>query len=104
MMMFIKVKRDVTIKARGCADGRKQCKKYNNADVTSPTLSTEGLLMYVVINAYEERDVVVMDIPGACISADMDNDVFIIFHGTMAELMVAADPTIYRKYNSYTKK
>ena len=34
----------------------------------------------------------------------MDNDVFIIFRGTMSELMLEANPNIYRKYNSYGKK
>ena len=40
MLMFIKENHDGTIKARGCADGRKQREKYNNADATSPTVST----------------------------------------------------------------
>ena len=31
----------------------------------------------------------------------MDNDVFMIFRGTMAELMVVSNPTFYRKYISY---
>ena len=51
MLMFIKEKRDNTIKARGCADGRKQRKKYNNADATSPTVSTEAVLISALIDA-----------------------------------------------------
>ena len=51
MLMFIKEKRNGTIKARGYADGRKQCKKYSNADATSPTVSTEAVLISAVINA-----------------------------------------------------
>ena len=39
-----------------------------------------------------------VDVPGAYLSADMDNGVFMIFQGTMVELMVAYDPTLYRKY------
>ena len=50
MLMFIKEKRDGTIKARGYADGRKQCKKYSNADATSPTVSTEVVLISAVID------------------------------------------------------
>ena len=57
-----------------------------------------------MINAYEERDMAVVGVPGAYLSADMDDEVFMIFRGTMAELMVAADPTLYRKYISYGKK
>ena len=43
----------------------------------------------------------VVDIPGEYLSADMDDDVLMIFCGTMAELMVAYNPTLYRKYISY---
>ena len=39
----------------------------------------------------------VVDILGAYLSADMDNDVFTIFRGKMAELMVAANPTLYSR-------
>ena len=46
----------------------------------------------------------VVDIPGAYMSADMDDDVFTIFLGTMEELMVIVDHTLYRKYISYVKK
>ena len=57
-----------------------------------------------MIDAYEYRDVAVVDIPGAYLRADMDDGVFMIFRGTMAEMMVEAYPTLYRKYSSYGKK
>ena len=84
MLIFLKDKRDGTIKAQGCADRRKQRKKYDNAEATSPTVSTEAVLISAVIDAYKERDVAVVDISGAYLSADMDNDMFVIFRGTMA--------------------
>ena len=55
------------------------------------------VLISAVIDAYEERDVAVVDIPGAYLSANMDDDMFLIFRGTMAELMVVDYPTLYRK-------
>ena len=55
------------------------------------------VLISAVIDAYEERDVAVVDIPCAYLSANMDDDVFMIFCGTMAELMVVDYPTLYRK-------
>ena len=64
MMIFLKEKRDGTIKARGCANGCKQRKKYNNADATSTTVSTEAMLIYALIDAYDELDVAVVDILG----------------------------------------
>ena len=84
MLMFIKEKCDVTIKAREWADGRKQCEKYNNKDATSPAVSTEAVLISAEIDAYEEKYVAVVNIPGAYLSANMDDDVFMIFSGTMA--------------------
>ena len=63
----------------------------------SPTVSTEVVITPPVIDANEERDVALVDIPGVYLRADMDNDMFMIFRGTMAELMVSADPTLYRK-------
>ena len=56
-----------------------------------------------MIDAYIERDVAVVDIPGAYLRVVMDDGVFIIFCGKMAELMVAADPMLYHKYISYGK-
>ena len=46
----------------------------------------------------------VVNIPGAYVSADMDEEVFVIFCVIMAELMVASNPTLYCKYISYRKK
>ena len=42
-----------------------------------------------------------VDIPGAYMSADADNKVHIVLRGTLAEMMVAADPEIYRPFVSY---
>ena len=54
IMVFLKDKRDGTITARGCADRRKQREKYNNEDATSPTFSTEAVMISTVIGVYKE--------------------------------------------------
>ena len=97
MLVFIKEKRDGTIKARGCADGHKQRENYKNADAISPTVSTEAVLISAVVDAYKDQDVAMVDIPGAYLSADMEDEMFMIFRGTMKELMVAVEPTIYHE-------
>ena len=71
--MLIKENCDGTIKAHGCTDGRKQCKKNNNSDTISPKVSKKAVLISTVIDAYEHRDMEVVDIPGAYLSADMDD-------------------------------
>ena len=45
-LMFLKLKIDeVTIEGRGCADGRKQRDWLSKEDTSSPTVSTEGLML-----------------------------------------------------------
>ena len=44
---------------------------------------------------------VVVYIPGAYLSADMNNEVHVVFRGMLAELMVAANPELYRPFMPY---
>ena len=43
----------------------------------------------------------VVYIPGAYLSADMDDEVHVVFIGTLVDMMVAADPALYRPFVSY---
>ena len=43
----------------------------------------------------------VADIPGAYMIADMDDEVHVVFRGTLAEMMVMVDPALYRPFVSY---
>ena len=48
----------------------------------------------------------VSDIPGAFLHADMEDNVHMLLEGTVAEMIVKLDPTIYRKhiwYNNHGK-
>ena len=97
-LMFLKEKRDGKIKGRTCADGRKQRETSEKQDVTSPTVALESVMLTSTVDAYEERDVAVADIPGAFLTADMDELVRMCLRGRLAELMVKAAPEIYSKY------
>jgi hypothetical protein len=97
-LMFLKEKRDGTIKGRTCADGRKQRETAEPGAATSPTVSLESVLITSTIEAYEGREVAVVDIPGAYLSADMDEEVIMLLRGRLAELMVKTAPDIYRNY------
>jgi len=44
-LMFIKEKRDVAVKARGCTDGRPKRQYTENGDAISPTVSLEAMMM-----------------------------------------------------------
>ena len=74
-LMFLKEKRDHSVKARMCADGRKQRDDWTKQDTTSPTVSTEAVFITAVIEAHEGRDVACFNIPGAFLHADSDEDI-----------------------------
>jgi hypothetical protein len=97
-LMFLEEKRDGTIKGRACGDGRKQRETAVPGAATPPTVALESVLITATIDAYEERDVAIVDVPGAFLSADMDKEVIMTIRGRLAELMVKAAPNIYRKY------
>jgi hypothetical protein len=97
-LMFLKEKRNGTIKGRGCADGRKQREGTKKEDASAPTVAIESLMLSCTIDAMEGRDVATVDIPGAFMQADMDETVHVKLEGTMAELFARLDPQLYRKY------
>jgi hypothetical protein len=100
-LMFLKQKRNGTIKGRGCADGRKQRQYTTKEEASSPTVAIESVMLSCVLDALEERDVATVDIPGAFMQADMDDLVHMKLEGKMAELLVRIDPKLYRQHTVY---
>ena len=89
------------IKGRGVGERRKQGGKIEPKYATSPTVLTEEVMLTATTDALEVRDVALVDIPGAYLSADMDNELHIVFRGTLVDMMVAADTALYRTFVSY---
>ncbi len=74
-LMFLKEKRDSLIKARMCADGRKQKDgTWAKQDTTSPTVVMESVACF--------------NISGAFLHADVDENITMVLKGRLAELMV----------------
>ena len=71
-LIFLTEKRDGTIKSRQCANGSTQRDYMDREDVSSPTVSTEATMLTSVIEAEEEQDVAIMDIPNAFIQTNLD--------------------------------
>ena len=69
----------------------KTTRKIEQKDATSPTASMEAVMLTSKIDALEHKYVVVVCILGASLSADIDDEVHVVFKGTLAEMMVAAD-------------
>jgi len=102
-LMFLKEKRYGTIKARGCADGRLQMIYTNKEDTSSPTMSIEATMLSCAIDAKENRYRVVLDIPGVFLDVDMEDNVHMLLEGTVEEMIVKLEPTIYRKHIWYNR-
>ena len=99
--MFQKDKQNGQIKGREVAGDRKQRKKIEPKDATSPTVSTESVMITATLDALEGQQVTVVDIPGAQLSANMDDEVHKVFRGTIAEIMVVAYQTLYQPFVLY---
>ncbi len=63
--IFVKQKRDGKIKAQKVIGGNKQCDYITKEDVNSPTVSGEAIMLTCIIDAAEDRDIAVVDIPNA---------------------------------------
>ena len=72
--MFLKQKRDGTIKGRTVAGGNKQRDSISKEDSSSPTVSTEAVLLTCIVDAEEERDVATIDIPNEFIQATIEDE------------------------------
>jgi hypothetical protein len=97
-LIFLKEKRNGTVKARSCANGSVQREHVAKEEAASPTVALESVFVTAAIDAKENREVVTIDIPGAFLHAANDDYVVMRMNGTLAELMAKTDPKLYRKY------
>jgi hypothetical protein len=105
--MFLKEKRDGKIKGRTVAGGNKQRDYISKEDASSPTVTTESVLLSCIIDAEEERDVAVIDIPNAFIQTRVEDEkdmAFIKLRGVLVDILVEIAPDVYEKYATTDKK
>ena len=98
-LMFVKEKRDGTLKGRGCCDGRVQRNWMTKEETSSPTVSHEAFILSCITEAWEKRHVAACDVPGAFLQTDMehgDRIVRVRLAGPLAEILVKIDPDKYR--------
>ena len=70
-----KEKRNGVLKSRTCADGRSQRNLYDKSEIASPTVSTDALMLTIIIEAFEARDVATADVVGAYLRRFCDYEV-----------------------------
>jgi hypothetical protein len=83
----IKEKRCGRIKGRTVADGRPQRKLYTKDETSSPTVSTDALMMSILIDAWERRDVATADVAGAYLHAELKDFTLLKLEGESVDIM-----------------
>ena len=69
-------------------EANKIFEEYDKAAGSSPTVSTDELIVTTAIDAHEGRDVATMDIPVAYLHAENDGHIIMLLRGKMVELLV----------------
>jgi type II secretory pathway component PulC len=92
---FVIEKRDGRIKARAVADGGSQ-QRYTEKETYSATVKLESIMLNVIINAYEGRHVVTVDIKGAFLKAKVPDhmDLIVKVSGDLMMLMYEINPSL----------
>jgi hypothetical protein len=98
LLIFLKEKRNGTVKARLCANGSVQRDHVAKEEAASPTVALELMFVTAAIDARENREVVTIDISGAFLHATNNDYVVVCMNEMLAELMAKTDPKLYRKY------
>lgn len=61
----------------------------------SSTVSMEALFLTATIDAHERCRVITVDVPGAFMHCNIDEEIFVKLEGTMAKMLVKVDPGKY---------
>ena len=74
------------------ADGSVQLTSYDKSQTASPTVGTDALLLSILIDAHEGRDVATADVAGAYLKAYMDDLVLMKFTGESVDMLCKLNP------------
>jgi hypothetical protein len=105
--IFVERKRDGILKARQVAGGNKQQGYIMKEDASSPTVSSEAVMLMCVIDANENRDVAIVDIPNAFVQTDVEDEkerALIQIRGPLVDILVSIAPDVYGPYITIGKK
>ena len=79
------------------ADGRPQRKLYDKSETASPTVSTDALMLSLMIDAKEGRDVATANVAGAYLKAEMDDFMVMKLTGNDVRIFCEMNPE-YKPY------
>jgi hypothetical protein len=99
--VFVKKKCRGQIKACKVAGGNKQRDFISKENASSPTVATESVLLTSLVDAQENCDVAIVDIPNAFIQMVVEDDedkVIMRIRGHMVDVLVKVAPRVYGPY------
>ncbi len=105
--MFVVKKRTGKYKARLVAGGNKQRDYLSKEEASSPTVSTESVLLTAIIDAKENHNVAIVDIPNAFIQTVVDDEqerVILRIRGAIVEMMLQIAPEVYTEFVTIDKR
>ena len=105
--IFIKKKRTGEVKGRTVAGGNKQRDYIDKEESSSPTVATESVILTSMVDAIEEREVMVIDVPNAFIQTVVEDEskrVIIQIRGMLVDILVKIAPDVYKDYASVDKR
>jgi hypothetical protein len=104
-LIFLVEKHDGRVKARTCANGSTQDPYMEHDDATSPTATTESILITTTIDAKQKRDVMTADIPNAFVQTDVDKEnqvkgecIIMKIRGPLVGMLTKIAPEVYEGY------
>jgi hypothetical protein len=77
----------------------KQLDYISKEDASLPTIAIEAVLLLCIIDAKEERDVAIINIPNAFIQKwveDKKDMTIIKIHGVLVDILVQIAPNVYK--------
>ena len=92
ILMFMVMKRNGSLKTRGCANGSVQRLYTNKEDVSSPTPDFYAFKFICAVIAREGRDAATVDLPGFFLQTDQDELILLKLTGAVALLLIESDP------------
>ena len=93
---LIKEERCGKLKGRTVADGSVQRGLYTKEETASPNISNDALLMTMLVDAWEDRDVATADVGGAYLHAEMNDYTLLKLEGVLVDIMCEVNPA-YKK-------
>ena len=95
------------MKARQVAGGNKQRGYIMKEDASSPTVSSEAVVCTCIVDANENREVAIVDIPNAFVQTvvkDEKDKTLICICGMLVDILVSIAPNVYGPYVMVGKK